>query len=123
MNAMGANGVTISNGDASHKVLLRIDNVSKRYGEYEALKHVSLSVRRGEFFTLLGPSGCGKTTLLRIIAGFVKQDEGKLILDDDDISNTPPNRRQVGLVFQNYALFPHMTVFDNLAFGLKLRGK
>ncbi|MDR0504010.1 MAG: ABC transporter ATP-binding protein [Treponema sp.] len=98
-----------------------IGGVSKSFGDFEALKDVSLEIKKGEFFSLLGPSGCGKTTLLRIIAGFENPDKGTLTLDGDDVLSLPPNRRQTNTVFQNYALFPHLSVFENVAFSLKLR--
>jgi len=93
----------------------------KRYAALAALDDVSLSFTDGEFFGLLGPSGSGKTTLLRSIAGFIELDSGRVLLDDEDIGRTPVHRRDIGMVFQNYALFPHMTVFDNVAFGLSVR--
>ena len=96
-------------------------DVHKSYGQLEALRGVSLSIRRGELLTLLGPSGCGKTTLLRILAGFVRPTEGEVWLAGERIDGVPPAKRNVGLVFQNYSLFPHMTVFDNCAFGLQMR--
>ncbi len=95
--------------------------VHKFYGTLEALHGVSLSIRRGELLTLLGPSGCGKTTLLRILAGFVRPTQGEVRLAGERVNDVPPARRNVGLVFQNYSLFPHMTVFDNVAFGLQMR--
>lgn len=104
------------------EVSLRIDGITKRYGPVTVVDDVSFEVRPREFFTLLGPSGCGKTTLLRMIAGFATPDNGKIVLDGKDITNTEPHKRGVGLVFQNYALFPHMTVAQNLAFGLKVHG-
>ena len=91
-------------------------------GGARALGGVSLAVRENEFFTLLGPSGCGKTTLLRIIAGFEAPDSGEVRLAGGDISSLPPDRRPVNTVFQNYALFPHLTVLQNVAFGLEMRG-
>ena len=100
---------------------LELINVTKYYGKTLAVKNISFKVNNGEFFTLLGPSGCGKTTILRIIAGILKQDSGKILLNGEDISNIPPYERRFGYVFQNYALFPHMTVFENVAFGLKIR--
>ena len=103
--------------------ILRFENVTKRYGNNTVLDNVSLSVGEGEVFSLLGPSGCGKTTLLRICGGFEKPDAGRVILDGVDITDLPPNRREVRTVFQNYALFPHMTVWENVAFGLKTAGK
>jgi spermidine/putrescine ABC transporter ATP-binding subunit len=95
--------------------------IRKLYGSLEALRGVSISIRRGELLTLLGPSGCGKTTLLRTLAGFVRPTEGEVWLAGERIDEVPPARRNVGLVFQNYSLFPHMTVFDNCAFGLQMR--
>lgn len=103
-------------------VHLEIDTISKRFGEVTALDDVSLKVERGAFVCLLGPSGCGKTTLLRIIAGFEKASGGRLLLDGADIAGQPPHKRGFGMVFQSLALFPHMTVADNIAYGLKLRG-
>ena len=102
--------------------LLEIRNVVKRFGDFTAVNHVSLSVNAGEFFTLLGPSGCGKTTLLRMLAGFEQPDSGEILLDGKDVSNVPPEKRPVHTVFQSYALFPHMTVRDNIAFPLKMAG-
>lgn len=100
---------------------LRLSGISKAYGKAMAVSDLSLEVESGHFFTLLGPSGCGKTTTLRIIAGLTKPDTGKLYIHDSDITNKPPYLRNLGVVFQNYALFPHLTVFDNIAFGLKVR--
>ncbi len=100
---------------------VRLDRVSKRYGDQWAVCRVALNIERGEFFTFLGPSGCGKTTLLRMIAGFVSPDEGVVYLDGQPVNTVPPWRRNVGMVFQNYALWPHMNVFDNVAFGLRER--
>lgn len=99
-----------------------IRRVVKRYGNVEALKGVSLSIADNEFFTLLGPSGCGKTTLLRTIAGFEDVTEGEIALFGSNIANLPPERRPVNTVFQQYALFPHMSVLDNVAFGLRMKG-
>ena len=100
---------------------ITLDNVTKRYGANAVIDHLSLEIRHGEFFTLLGPSGCGKTTLLRTIAGFVMPDSGRLLLDDDDITHRPAHQRGTGMVFQDYALFPDKTVFDNVAYGLRVR--
>lgn len=100
---------------------LHIAGVSKRYDTQTVLNEVSLDIREGEFFFLLGPSGCGKTTLLRILAGLLEPDSGTITLDGTDITHTKPHLRDVKTVFQHYALFPHMTVFDNIAFGLRMR--
>lgn len=100
---------------------LTIDRVSKRFGRSVVVDEVSLDVRKGEFLTLLGPSGCGKTTTLRLLAGFEKLDRGSVTLDGRRIDHLPPNKRPFAMVFQNYALFPHLSVFGNVAFGLKLR--
>ena len=98
-----------------------IEGVCKSFGDTEVLKNVSLEINKGEFYSLLGPSGCGKTTLLRIIAGFEQPDFGALTLDGNNVLSLPPNKRQTNTVFQNYALFPHLTVFDNVAFSPKLK--
>ena len=103
--------------------LLEIRNVVKQFADFTAVNHVSLSVEAGEFFTLLGPSGCGKTTLLRMIAGFDEPDVGELFLDGHSLSGIPPENRPVHTVFQSYALFPHMSVAQNLAFPLRMAGK
>ena len=100
---------------------LSIDRISKRFGETRAVHEVSLQVSRGEFVTLLGPSGCGKTTLLNLIAGFLEADGGEILIDGRPITRLAPYERDIGVVFQNYALFPHMTVAENVAFGLKMR--
>ena len=100
---------------------LTVKNIDKRFGDVQAVKDVSLHVKAGEFFTLLGPSGCGKTTLLRIIAGLEIADIGQVLLGDEDITSLPANKRQVNTVFQSYALFPHLSIFENVAFGLRSR--
>jgi len=102
------------------KPIITFENVTKRFGKLAAVDNVSLSIREGEFFALLGPSGCGKTTLLRMLAGFETPTEGRILIDGQDISNVPPNKRPVNMVFQSYAVFPHMTVADNVAYGLKV---
>ena len=104
-----------------NKPIIEVKNVSKFFGEKTALDHINLSIRKGEFVTILGPSGCGKTTLLRLIAGFQTASEGELYIDGTEITQTPPHRRPVNTVFQKYALFPHLNVYDNIAFGLKLK--
>ncbi len=98
-----------------------INHVSKHFGDFNALDDVNFTINKGEFFSLLGPSGCGKTTLLRIIAGFEFPDEGSVLFDDKDIIPLPPNKRPSNTVFQSYALFPHLSVYDNVAFPLKLK--
>lgn len=100
---------------------IKIQNVSKFFGEAKAIDNVDFTINQGEFFTLLGPSGCGKTTLLRTLAGFYQQEEGEIFFDQANISNLPAHKRNIGMVFQNYAIFPHMSVFDNVAYGLKAR--
>jgi putrescine transport system ATP-binding protein len=107
---------------AADMPLLRIDAVVKKFGVFRAVDRLSLDIRAGEFFALLGPSGCGKTTLLRMLAGFETPDEGRILLDGKDIAQVPPHRRPVNMMFQNYALFPHLDVRDNIAFGLKRAG-
>src|SRR6516162_2475585 len=102
--------------------LLRVEAVSKRFGEFTAVDQLSLDVFQGEFFALLGPSGCGKTTLLRMIAGFEQPSTGRILLDGIDLGPVPPHRRPVNMMFQSYALFPHLTVEANVAFGLKQEG-
>ena len=102
--------------------LMRIETVSKRFGNFAAVDGVSLEIGAGEFFALLGPSGCGKTTLLRMLAGFEMPDEGGIWLDGENIAEVPPHLRPVNMMFQNYALFPHLSVEANIAFGLKRAG-
>ncbi len=108
--------------DPTGRPLLRIEGLSKRFGGSAAVDKLSLDVYQGEFFALLGPSGCGKTTLLRLIAGFERPDEGRILLDGVDLADVPPHRRPVNMMFQNYALFPHLNVEANVAFGLKQEG-
>ncbi|MBR4654529.1 MAG: ABC transporter ATP-binding protein [Kiritimatiellae bacterium] len=102
---------------------LVFDHVTKRFGALTAVDDVSFSIKKGEFFSLLGPSGCGKTTLLRMVGGFERPDSGRIYLDGKDITDAPPNMRRVHTVFQNYALFPTMTIWDNIAFSLRLAKK
>jgi spermidine/putrescine ABC transporter ATP-binding subunit len=100
---------------------VQLIDLRKSFGEVEAVKGVNLTIERGDFFTFLGPSGCGKTTILRMIAGFVTPDSGEILFDGKEMNDVPPWKRDVGMVFQNYALWPHMSVFENVAFGLKER--
>ena len=100
---------------------VKIEGLYKTFGEYKAVNNVSLEIEQGEFFSLLGPSGCGKSTTLRLIAGFEDTEIGSIRIGDIDVSSLPPESRDVGFVFQNYAIFPHMNVYENIAFGLRLR--
>jgi spermidine/putrescine transport system ATP-binding protein len=102
---------------------VRFENVSRTYGAVRAVDKVTLSVAKGEFFALLGPSGCGKTTLLRMLAGFERPDEGRVFLGGQDMTDLPPHRRKVNTIFQSYALFPHLNVRENIAFGLRIAGR
>src|SRR5271168_846236 len=126
---MGRNGImaeeisaTAPQVAAFELPLLRIEDVVKKFGAFRAVDGVSLDIRAGEFFALLGPSGCGKTTLLRMLAGFETPDEGRILLSGRNITHVLPHERPVNMMFQNYALFPHLTVRDNIAFGLKRAG-
>ncbi|MBQ2244255.1 MAG: ATP-binding cassette domain-containing protein, partial [Oscillospiraceae bacterium] len=101
--------------------MIEIDHVSKSFGDKQVLDDVSLFVKKGEFVTILGPSGCGKTTLLRLIAGFNQVSEGIIKMDNRDITQIPPHKRTMNTVFQKYALFPHLNVYENIAFGLQLK--
>jgi putrescine transport system ATP-binding protein len=105
--------------DPTSQPLLRIEGLSKRFGAFAAVDQLSLDIYQGEFFALLGPSGCGKTTLLRMIAGFERANTGRILLDGVDLAPVPPHRRPVNMMFQSYALFPHLNVEANIAFGLK----
>jgi len=111
----------MANGNDSPVLELR--NVTKRFGNLVAVNNISFSLERGKLVTFVGPSGCGKTTLLRTVSGFAELDEGQIILDGEDITNMPPNGRDTAMVFQAYALFPHMTVAHNIGFGLRVRKK
>src|SRR6266513_3212296 len=108
--------------DPADTPLLRIDAAVKKFGGFRAVDRLSLDIRAGEFFALLGPSGCGKTTLLRMLAGFETPDQGRILLNGRDIAQVLPHRRPINMMFQNYALFPHLAVRDNIAFGLKRAG-
>src|SRR5258705_1625332 len=100
---------------------VELEKIGKRYGEQWVVRDIDLHIQRGEFFTFLGPSGCGNTALLRMIAGFVEPDAGLVRLDGQVVNQVPPWRRDIGMVFQSYALWPHLTVFENVAFGLRER--
>jgi len=102
---------------------LEFQSISKRFGNIQAVENVCLQIKKGEFFSLLGPSGCGKTTMLRLAAGLENPDSGRILLDGVDITDLPPNKRKVNTIFQSYALFPHLTVWDNIAFGLHIAKK
>ena len=105
--------------DSNQKPYIQIENVTKKFGEFTAIDNLSLDIYKNEFFSLLGPSGCGKTTLLRMLAGFEDVTNGRILVDGEDMSNIPPHLRPINMMFQSYALFPHMTVEKNIAFGLK----
>ncbi|MBI3438385.1 MAG: ATP-binding cassette domain-containing protein, partial [Proteobacteria bacterium] len=100
--------------------IIRFEGITKRFGKVTAVDSVNLDIREGEFFALLGPSGCGKTTLLRMLAGFETPTEGRILIDGQDVAQLPPNKRPVNMVFQSYAVFPHMSVTDNVGYGLKM---
>src|SRR6187397_1643469 len=102
--------------------MVELRRVTKRFDSFTAVDDITLEIKRGEFLTLLGPSGCGKTTILRMISGFETPTEGTVWLEGADVTSLPPYRRSVNQVFQSYALFPHLTVWENIAFGLKMRG-
>lgn len=104
------------------RTIIEFQNITKRFGPVVAVDNVSLTISEGEFFALLGPSGCGKTTLLRMLAGFETPTSGRILIDGQDITNAPPNRRPVNMVFQSYAVFPHLTVMHNIEYGLKMEG-
>src|SRR5258708_2437103 len=101
--------------------IIEFNEVSKNYHDHPVLNNISFEVKNGEFLTLLGPSGCGKTTLLRLLSGFEAPSSGNIFIDGKDVSGLAPHQRQVNTVFQSYALFPHMSVFDNVAFGLRCK--
>ena len=108
--------------DQDNALPITIRSVTKTYGDVYALDEVDLDVQSGEFLTLLGPSGSGKTTLLMVLAGFTRPDHGSVLFGESEVIRMPPHKREVGMVFQNYALFPHMTVAGNIGFPLRLRG-
>ncbi len=112
-----AEALSGSENTVSENTVIEISHVSKQFGDFKAVDDANFGIRQGEFFSMLGPSGCGKTTTLRMIAGFEQPTSGEVRLDGKDVSKVPPYKRNVNTVFQNYALFPHMTVFDNIAFG------
>ncbi len=105
----------------SNNTIITFENVTKSYDDTQVLKNINFGIEKGKFYTLLGPSGCGKTTILRIIAGFTDATTGTVTLNGEDVTDLPPNKRKVNTVFQDYALFPHMNVFENIAFGLRLK--
>jgi putrescine transport system ATP-binding protein len=122
MQTVGSKRGFVAPDDINPRPLLRIEGLTKRFGAFAAVDHLSLDIHAGEFFALLGPSGCGKTTLLRLIAGFERPNTGRILLDGVDLAPLPPYRRPVNMMFQSYALFPHLSVEANVAFGLKQEG-
>lgn len=123
MNASSPSTVFAPWADPNEKPLVRFDAVTKRFGDFTAIENLSLDIYEREFFALLGPSGCGKTTLMRMLAGFETPTEGRVLLGDEDLVGVPPNGRPVNMMFQSYALFPHMSVAKNIGFGLAREGK
>jgi putrescine transport system ATP-binding protein len=115
----GGSDVATAGGDAQTPPCVELRSVTKRFGDFAAVDDLSLAVPEGDFFTLLGPSGCGKTTTLRIVAGFEEATDGRVLIDGDDVAGVPPYKRPTNTVFQSYALFPHLSVKENVAFGLK----
>src|SRR5689334_18940430 len=112
----------MNRGISSETPLIEMSDGQKKFGFFQALTNIDLTINEGEIVTLLGPSGCGKTTLMRIIAGFESLSSGSLKIDGKDVAALPPEKRPVNMVFQRYALFPHLDVFDNVAYGLKVKG-
>ena len=109
------------NPEETKKVKLSIRNMKKRYKNGDGVEHINLDVYEGEFVTMLGPSGCGKSTILRTLGGFLDINEGEIIIDGEEVQNLPPEKRPTAMVFQSYNLWPHMSVYENLAFGMKLK--
>lgn len=101
--------------------MVKFENIEIKYGDFVAIENLNLGIREGEFFTFLGPSGCGKTTSLRALVGFINPSRGKVIVGGNDVTNLSVEKRKIGMVFQSYALFPTMTVYDNIAFGMKVQ--
>lgn len=122
MNLKDRPEIPSSPHESSESVSVNLMGVSKRFGSVVALEDVNLSIRKGEFFSLLGPSGCGKTTLLRLIGGFEIPSKGEVQIDGESVRNQSPKKRHTKMIFQHLALFPHMNVFENIAFGLKMQG-
>ena len=108
--------------EPAREIAVQFESVGKRFANMTALHSISLSVAHGEFVTLLGPSGCGKTTLLNLVAGFFSPSSGRILVDGRLVNDVPTYKREIGIMFQNYALFPHMSVANNVAYGLKMRG-
>src|ERR1044071_1762631 len=102
---------------------LQLENLHRQFGSFKALKGINITLGEGEFLSLLGPSGCGKTTALRLVAGFDRPNEGRIVVEGKDVTGVPPNKRDMGMVFQAYSLFPNMTARQNVEFGLRIRGK
>lgn len=122
MNLMGPDALSgRSHYEESGKNMIKLENIEVKFGNFTALQNINIDIQEGEFFTFLGPSGCGKTTTLRTITGFIKPSNGRVYVRDIDITDTPVEKRNVGLVFQSYALFPTMSVYENIAFGLKVK--
>ncbi|MCG7496350.1 spermidine/putrescine ABC transporter ATP-binding protein PotA [Vibrio sp. Of7-15] len=119
--SQGGDKQTLNVTQSLKKPVIKLTGISKSFDNKEIIKNLNLDVNHGEFLTILGPSGCGKTTVLRMIAGFETADNGQILLDSKDVTNTPAEQRHVNTVFQSYALFPHMTVFENVAFGLRMQ--
>ena len=101
--------------------MVKFENIEIKYGDFVAIENLNLDIKEGEFFTFLGPSGCGKTTSLRALVGFLSPSKGKVYVGDKDVTNLPVEKRNIGMVFQSYALFPTMSVYDNIAFGMKVK--